>query len=379
MLATTALGLAAPAPPRRRPGTLGVFLGTYTEGTASRGIYRATFDPATGTLADLEVDAMAANPSFLALHPSGKFLYAVAELAQFDGKEEGGVRAYTLDADGKIDTKIGEYGSKGTAPCHLAVHPSGKGLIVANYGTGTVSVFTIADDGALGPLGVVFQPEKGSGADPARQEGPHAHCVRFDPSGAFVLEADLGADRVFTHRFDPADAKAPLRVVHETPTAPGSGPRHLAFHPSGRFVFVNEEMSSTVTAYRFDPKTGALEPLETLSTLPPGGHPGNSTAETVVHPSGRFVYVSNRGHDSIARFRFDPETARLEALGQTPTRGQVPRNFNLDPSGRWLLAANQGSGNVAVFRVDPGSGGLEPAGDPVPVPAPVCILFHKRG
>lgn len=374
-LAGTLLALAADA---RAQGPVRVYFGTYTEGTDSKGIYSGMFDPQTGTISDVELDAVMPNPSFLALHPSGKFLYAVAELDRFGGEEGGGVKAWALDADGKIDEPIDEASSKGAAPCHLSVHPRGDGLIVANYGSGTVSVYKLAADGRLDPLGVVFRSEKGSGADPRRQEGPHAHCVRFDPRGAIVIEADLGADRLHSLRFEPDDPKAPLRAIAETRTAPAAGPRHLAFHPSGRFVFVNNEMNSTVTAYRFDASSGALDEIQTESTLPEGGHPGNSTAETVIHPTGRFLYVSNRGHDSLAIFSVDEQTGTLVARGHQKTGGKTPRNFNIDPTGRWLLAANQSSDTITVFAIDPESGVLTPRGEPVRVPAPVCVVFQAR-
>ncbi|GIW86572.1 MAG: 3-carboxymuconate cyclase [Isosphaeraceae bacterium] len=355
--------------------SLRIYVGTYTEGTASRGVYTARFDPDAGTLLPPELAFESPNPSFLAFHPNGKVVYAVAELSEFEGRAGGGLVAWTIEADGRPGQRIDQENSQGTAPCHLAVHPNGRGLIVANYGTGTVSVYRIADDGALAPIPSLFRPESGSGVNPRRQEGPHAHCVRFEPLGRLVLEADLGADRVHVLRFDPDDPDAPLGLVHQTDTAPGAGPRHLAFHPSGRFVYVNNELNSTITAYRFDAASGTLDEIETESTLPPGGHPGNSTAETVVHPSGRFVYVSNRGHDSIACFEIDPDSGALTPRGQTKTGGKTPRNFTIDPSGRWLLAANQSSDSLTLFAIDPDTGALRSHGEPVSIPAPVCIVF----
>ncbi len=363
--------------PGRAEEPLRVYVGTYTEGTKSEGIYRLAFDSETGALTEPRLVAKTVNPSFLAIHPSGKFLYAVNEVGDFDGSHEGAVSGFGIDAATGGLRPINQQTSKGVAPCHLSVHPDGTGVIVANYGTGTVSVIAVKTDGTLGPLGVVFRAEAGSGVDPGRQAGPHAHCVRFDPSGRLVLQADLGADRIHALRFHTSVETAPLRFVGETKSAPGAGPRHLGFHPNGSFVFVNNEMNSTVTAYRLDVSSGTIDEIETESTLPEGNHEGNSTAETVVHPSGKFVYVSNRGHDSIAIFEIDPESGKLTPRGHQKTGGKTPRNFNIDPSGKWLIAANQSSDSLTVFRIDAETGALTQVGGPVEVPAPVCVVFQK--
>jgi 6-phosphogluconolactonase len=373
--ASTLALLAAPAAAGE---PLRVHVGTYTDGdSGSKGIYRLTLDPDTGKLSEPELVAETVSPSFLAWHPNGKYLYAVNEL------DSGTVTAFAVDPDSGKLTTLNHQATRGSAPCHLSVDPTGRFLLVANYGSGNLVVLRIDPEGRLGEFVQAFQP-KGSGANPRRQDGPHAHCVRFDPSGLYAVEADLGLDRVHVFRFDPGNTTEPLRLVAELKAAsPGAGPRHLAFHPSGRYFFVNNEMNSTVTSYHFYP-VGPKElftPIETLSTLPEGGHERNSTAETVVHPNGRFLYVSNRGHDSLASFRIDVdpdhETVKLTPIGHQSTGGKTPRNFNIDPSGRFLLAANQGSDTIVAFRVDPETGKLEPTGSSVNVPKPVCILFDR--
>ena len=367
---------SAGAATRRVP----VYVGTYTQGTKSRGIYFLSFDPDTGSLGPARLVAETVNPSFLAIHPSKPWLFAVNEVERLDGQPSGGVSGFVIGDEGL--TAINSQSSAGTNPCHLAIDPTGDAIWVANYSSGALGVESIASDtGALKSFGVAFYDDAHS-VNPQRQEGPHAHCVRFHPSGKFLIAADLGADRVRVFRSRSADradsAPRTLELVHTIATRAGSGPRHLGFHPSGRSLFVNGELDSTLNSYRFDPETGRTEPIESISTLPAGGHPGNSTAETVVHPAGKFVYVSNRGHDTIARFRFDADSVKLTALGQTPTGGKTPRNFNIDPSGNWLLAANQDSGTVTVFRIDQNSGELSRVGEPLEVPAPVCLVFAAR-
>jgi 6-phosphogluconolactonase len=365
-VAVTALALAP----------IRVYIGTYTDGTGSKGIYLLELDPEKGTLSAPEPVVSASNPSFLALHREKPLLLAVAETMKTGEAPGGAVISYAIDAAGRL-APLSTAPSQGAGPCHLSVDPSGKGVLVANYGSGTLGMLRLADDGTLTPLGVTFQGE-GKSANPDRQEGPHAHCVRFDPSGRHAYEADLGLDKVHVFDFDPERQRDPLRLVMEIPVEPGSGPRHVAFSPDGRTLYILNEIALTITVVRPVFAGNRHETLQTISTLPEGAsRRGASTAEIVMHPSGKYLYSSNRGHDSIASFRVDPVTGKLEALGHTPTGGKTPRNFNIDPTGKWLIAANQNSGTLTVFAINPDTGGLTPHGEPVRVPAPVCVLFAQ--
>jgi 6-phosphogluconolactonase len=354
-------------------GTVRVYVGTYTRGTSSQGIYVADLDPATGALGNLRLAGEAVNPSFLAIHPDGKLLYAVSEVESFRETKGGAVVAFAINADGTLTRKNAQP-SGGAGPCHLIVDGEGKNVLVANYSGGSVAVLPLEADGSLEPPSQVVQHE-GKGTDPRRQEGPHAHSINLDASGTFALVADLGLDRVFAYRFDP---RAGTLTPAATPFAalpPGSGPRHLAFAPGGKHVFVINEMAATVASFAYDPATGGLTPVATVATVPAGEGAGNSTAEVRIHPSGRFLWGSNRGHDTLAGFAVDERSGRLSPTGHTPTRGRTPRNFNIEPSGRVLLAANQGTDRVLPFRINAETGALTPVGDGLPIPAPVCIRF----
>lgn len=348
-----------------------VYFGTYTD-TTSKGIYVGTFDLAEGRLPAVELAAEAARPSFLAIHPRRPWLYAVGEVADFQGKKTGVVRAFALEPSGKL-RRLNEQPSGGMGPCHVTVEPGGRCVLVANYGGGSVASLPIEEDGRLGPPGSVIQ-HQGRGPNPRRQEGPHAHSINVDPTGRFALAADLGCDKVFVYRLDAAAGRL---VPHDPPAvalAPGAGPRHLAFHPSGRFAYVINELDSTVTALSYDAAAGRLTVLASVSTLPADFSGTNTTADVHVHPTGKFLYGSNRGHDSIAIFAIGVD-GTLRLLGHQSTRGKTPRNFALDPTGRYLLAANQDSDTVAVFRINAQTGLLSPVGEPVAVPRPVCIRF----
>ena len=354
-------------------GTMLVYFGTYT-GAKSKGIYVSRFDTATGRLTDPELAVATASPSFLAIHPSQRFLYAAGETSILNGKRVGAVSAFSVNAKTGRLTFLNRQSSGGEGPCHVAVDQSGKCLVVANYGDGTIAALPIQADGALAEPGTVIQ-HKGSSVNPTRQAGPHAHSMTIDPSNRIVLACDLGLDEVLAYRLDPA--KATL-VANDTPFVaikPGLGPRHLAFHPSGRFVFLISEMGSTLTAFAYDAKRGALKELQTISTLPKEFSGNSAGAEVAVHPSGKFVYGSNRGHNSIAVFGFDPKRGQLTCLQYQSTEGKIPRHFALDPTGKWLLAENQESDSVVVFRVDAKTGRLSPTKEKISVGSPVCALF----
>ncbi|PYQ18419.1 MAG: 6-phosphogluconolactonase [Acidobacteria bacterium] len=356
-------------------GTVMIYVGTYTDhGSASKGIYRLRLDLKTGALEAAGSPAESVSPSFLALHPSGRFLYAVNE-ASTPPKDEGAVSAFAVDARTGELTALNRQSSRGGGPCHLSLDAEGRHVLVANYGGGNVAVLPVEADGRLDPA-TTFVQHQGHGADPRRQKAPHAHYIDLDRANRFALVADLGLDEVLVYRFDAATGALTPNAPAAAHLAPGAGPRHLALHPDGRHAYVINEMASTITAFAYDARAGTLSELQTLSTLPGDFHGDNSTAEIAVRPDGRFVYGSNRGHDSIAVFAVDAVTGKLAAAGHQPTLGKTPRNFAIDPSGAYLLAANQDSDTITVFRIDRTSGALSPVGSPVPVPRPVCVLFQ---
>ena len=350
-------------------GALRAYVGTYT-GAKSKGIYVFRFNSGSGKPGPVELAAEVSSPSFLAIHPGRRFLYAVNESGAA-GKRGGAVSAFAIDeASGKLSL-LDEEPSGGDGPCHIVVDSAGKNVLIANYGGGSVAALPISGDGKLGPA-TAFIQHRGSSVNPGRQKGPHAHSIVLDARNRFALAADLGLDKVLVYRFDPA--RGSLEAAGDADLKPGSGPRHLAFHPDGRRVYVINELSSTLTAFRYEAEKGALQGIGTVSTLPEGhGDRNNSTAEIVIHPSGKFVYGSNRGHDSIALFALDAESGMPRLVECRPTGGKTPRNFTVDASGRWLLAANQDSDTITVFRIDPSTGKLTPAGEPLETPAPVCI------
>ena len=355
---------------------LRVYVGTYTGGN-SQGIYVCELDLTTGVLSEAKLAAEATNPSFLAIHPSRRFLYAVGEIDDFEGRKSGGVSALAVNHETGQLKLLNQQPSQGAGPCHLVVDASGKNVLVANYGGGSVACLPIKQDGSLGEA-TAFIQHQGSSINPQRQSGPHAHSINVDANNRFAIAADLGLDKVLIYRFDAENGTLTPNDPPSVAVKAGGGPRHFAFHPSGRFAYTNNEITLTVTVFRYDAAGGGLTELQTISTLPQGVvGDGNSTAEVRVHPTGRFVYVSNRGHNSIALFAVDQSTGKLTPMGHEPTRGEIPRNFNLDPTGSYLLAANQNTHNVVVFRVDPSTGKLEATGSEVEVSSPVCVRFME--
>jgi 6-phosphogluconolactonase len=349
-----------------------VYFGTYT-GPRSRGIYQARFDAETGRLEAVELAGEAVNPSFLAVHPNRKFLYAVGEIGNFEGQKTGGVSAFAIDtASGKL-TLLNQQPSHGAGPCHIVVDRAGTSVLVANYGGGSVASFPLANDGRLQPAASAIQHE-GRSVNPRRQEMPHAHSINLDPDNRFAFAADLGLDKILIYRFDSATSRLTPHPAAGV-VAAGSGPRHFAFHPTGRFAYVINELANTVTAFAFDGDAGTLTELQTITTLPADFQGTSYTAEVVVHPTGRYLYGSNRGHDSLALFRIEEATGQLTPLGHVSTGGKTPRNFQVDPTGRWILAANQGTDTVVVLKIDLASGAVTPTGQSVAVPTPVCIRF----
>jgi 6-phosphogluconolactonase len=360
----------------KQPASILVYLGTYTAPGKSQGIYVSRLDTTSGRLSAPELAAESVSPSFLAIHPSRDLLYAVNEIDTFEGKPGGSVSAFMIDrASGRLNL-LNRAGSGGGGPAHVTIDPHGRNALVANYGGGSVAVLPLEDDGRLKPASAVVQ-HTGSSVNPGRQKEPHAHSINVDAAGRFAYAADLGIDKVMVYKFDSGQGTLTPAEPPFAPVTPGSGPRHFAIHPSGGFAYVINEMTLTVTAFARDTASGGLKEIQTLSTLPPNVavQSSFSTAEVQVHPSGKFLYGANRGHDSIALFTIDAKSGRLTFVETVPTQGRTPRNFGIDPSGTYLLAANQQSDSVVVFRIDPAAGRLSPTGSTISLSAPVCVKF----
>ena len=350
-----------------------VFVGTYTRLGRSEGTYVFRQDPATGALARLSA-VVDVDPSFLAVDPTGRFLFAVSETKEYQGEASGSVGSFLIDREAGALTPLSRQATRGGDPCHLCTDPTGRFLLVANHEHGSVAVLPIDEGGRLRPATDVRQHE-GSGPQ-LSQRGPHAHFVAFDPPRRRVLVADKGIDKVMLYGLDTAAGRL---ASHEPPFArlhAGAAPRHLAFHPNGRYVYVNGEADMTVSAFAYDGERGLLEELHHAPTLPEGATGERlSTAQILVEHAGRFLYVSNRGHDSIAIFAIDQGTGRLTPLGHQATHGRTPRNFAIDPAGTFLYAANQDSDTIVHFRIERASGRLTATGDVTAIGGPVCILF----
>ncbi len=375
ILASLILLVASPAGSAGSKGGYLLYVGTYTV-RGSEGIYAFRYDAASGQMTSLGLAAKTSNPSYLAAHPSRRFLYAVNEDDNYHGQASGAVSAFAIDPDSGKLTLLNDVASRGSAPCHLSVDRAGKFVLVANYTGGNIAVFPVLTDGRLGETSAFVQ-HKGSGPNPQRQEGPHAHWIDLSPDNRFALTADLGLDEVLVYLFDGAKGSLAPNQPPFVKADPGAGPRHVALHPSGKFAYVVNELNSTITSFSYDARTGALRPMQTVSTLPKGFAEENTTAEIVVHSNGKFLYASNRGHDSIAVFAIDPKTGTLTFVEHVPTQGKTPRNFEIDPTGTRLLAANQDSDNIVVFHIDQTTGRLSPTGQQIKLPAPVCIRFVR--
>jgi 6-phosphogluconolactonase len=382
LIAAPALFVSATAAPQKRTPNKPylVYVGTYTSKSSSKGIYVYSFDPGTGKLTSLGVAAESEDPSFLALHPSGKYLYAVNEIDHFGAQKSGAASAFSIDRQtGKL-TLLNQVATRGAGPCHISLDKSGKSALVANYDGGSVTSFPVHDDGTLGEA-ADFVQHHGSSVNKDRQEGPHAHWIGTSPDNHFAFVADLGLDEVLVYRFDASKGTVTPSNPPYTKLDPGSGPRHVAFHPNGKFVYVLSEMEDSVSVFSYKASNGSLSPLQTISALSilRKEHKGfREAAEIAVHPSGKFLYASNRaGIDTISAFFIDPAKGTLHLKDEYPTMGKTPRNFAIDPTGKFLLAANQESNNIVVFRIDSITGALSPTGDTAEVPAPVCITFLK--
>jgi 6-phosphogluconolactonase len=370
---STILTVSAASTPKQ--GKYLFYVGTYTEeGSTSKGIYAYRFDAATGEATPLGLAAETTNPSFVAPSPDGRYLYAVNEVQKYNGPNSGGVSAFSIDrATGKL-TFINEVASRGADPCYIIVDKSGKHVLVANYTGGSVAVFPILAGGKLGEA-TAFVQHTGHGADPKRQEGPHAHSIDLSPDNRFAFVDDLGLDEVLTYKFDASKGALTPNDPAFAKLDPGAGPRHFVLHPSGKFAYVVAEMQSTVTALSVDWKTGSVQRLQTLSTLPKGFTGENDDAEVHVHPNGKFLYTSNRGHDSIVVYAIDPVKGTLTTIDDVPTQGKIPRSFEIDPTGKFLFAENEKSNNIVIFRIDDKTGRLSPTGQKLDVAEPVCVKF----
>jgi 6-phosphogluconolactonase len=375
VLAAAAGCISTSMAPPPVPNTQFVYFGTYTSGQ-SQGIYVSRFSPATGMLDAPVLAAATSNPSFLALHPNGHFLYAVNENHDAAGKGGGSVTAFAIDATTGLLTKLNTQPSGGADPAHLVVDRTGQNVLVANYTSGTVEVLPIAPDGSLKAPSDVVQ-HTGSSVNPRRQSSPHAHAVFVDSTNRFVYVDDLGLDKVMIYRHDAATGTLTPNDPAFAPTPAGAGPRHMVFDTSGTHAYVINEMACTITSFTCNTTNGALTPGATVSALPPGvdPEPAWGAAEIALLPSGRVLYASTRGHDSITHFAVDPASGSLSYVENQPSGGKGPRGFGIDPGGGYLVAANQESNSVSVFRITPGSGHLTSTGQTLQIGAPVCVVF----
>lgn len=368
-------GLAAESPANMSASEYFIYVGTYTS-AKSKGIHLCRLNTAKGTLTYTGLAAETPNPTFLAWSPDQRFLYAVNEVSRFNNRPAGSVSAFAVEpATGRL-TLLNQQSSEGAGPCHLSVDRSGKNVLAANYGGGSVACLPITSDGHL-EVATAFIQHRGSSVNPQRQQGPHAHGIYLDERNRFALVPDLGLDQVLVYRFDPLRGALEANTPPAATVKPGAGPRHLAFHPQGHFAFVINELQSTVTVFQYEARTGMLKEIQTVSTLPADFSGKSTTAEVEVHPSGKFLYGSNRGHDSLAVFALDEKTGKLSLVQHQSTQGKTPRHFALAPGGQWLLAANQDSDNIVVFRLDPQTGHLTPTSVSVSVGAPVCIVYKN--
>jgi len=375
MIFTVALGMLSVVPLGRAAakGKCLVYIGTYT-GEKSQGIYVYNFDLASGKLTALGLAAEAVSPSFLAVHPNRRFVYAVSEISAYEGQKSGAVSAFAIESGSGKLTFLNKVASRGAGPCHVSVDRTGKYVLVANYGSGSVAALPIKEGGRLGEA-TSFVQHAGSSVNPRRQQSPHAHSINLSPDNRFAVVADLGLDQLLVYRFDIANGTLAPNDPPFARVSPGAGPRHFAFHPGGRYAYVINELQSTVTAFAYDSVRGTFQDLQTISTLPKDFAGTNYTAEVQVHPTGKFLYGSNRGHDSIAVFAVDARKGSLSLVENVPTQGKTPRNFGIDPTGSFLIAANQAGHNLVVFRIDRKTRRLTPTGQTVEVYSPVCVKF----
>lgn len=366
--------IAPAAKPDKGPFYL-AYIGTYTTKQQSKGIYAYNFNPATGEFTEIGLAAETTDPSFVAVHPDGKHLYAVNEVGDFNGQKSGAISSFEIDRkSGKLKF-LNQVSTHGAGPCYVSLDKTGRFVLVANYDGGSVATFEIEPDGSLS-LAKGFVQHSGTGIDKERQEGPHAHFIATSPDNRFALVADLGLDDVLVYKFDDVQGKLTPNSPPYAQVKGGSGPRHLAFAPNGKFAYLVTEMASTVVAFSWNAEKGTLTTLQTLPMLPKDYNGVREAAEIAVHPSGKFVYASNRGSaNSIAAYKVDGTKGTLTPIGIFPSGGKIPRHFTIDPTGKFLIAANADSNNLVTFKIDESTGALIPTGKEVSVPSPQCITF----
>ena len=353
------------------------YVGTYTQGnSSSRGIYAISLDNA-GLQGEPVLVADLENASFVALHPNRPLLYAVSEIGA-SGSDSIGIVAYSIGVDGKL-TRLNERSTRGGAACHVTVDPTGRCVGVANYTGGSCVLFPILEDGSLGKAGSFHQHVGHSGVNAGRQEAPHAHSINFNQDGTQAFVADLGKDQILLYDVEPATGKMKPSKQAFLQLPPGGGPRHFSFHPNFELAFSNLELTSQVALLHYDREQRTLTLGEVLDTVPESAQrQGNSTAECLVHPSGKFLYVSNRGHNSIAAFAVDSASKTFRPLGNTPSGGEIPRGFGITNDGRWLVLGNQKTGNVVALSIDQETGELTPVGPKLPLDAAVNVRFDSK-
>ena len=375
--AFSSLGLALPAfargSQRTRPAKLPVYVGTYTSGR-SEGIYLYSLDLTSGKLDHIATTKGVRDPSFLALAPSRRYLYAVNEVEEFAGKKSGAVSAFAVDQRTGELKFLNQQPSQGGSPCYVVVDRSGRFVLVANYSGGNVAVLPVLGDGSLGEATDMKQG-LGSSVNTERQEAPHAHCIVIDPANRFAYACDLGADKIMIFRFDKRRGKLIPGKMPWVQVKPGAGPRHLVFHPAGNYAYVINELHATVTAFAHNRGDGSLAEVQTIATLPTDFTGANTSADIHASPDGKFLYCSNRGHDSIAAFKINSRNGRLTLIAHESTQGKAPRNFAIDPAGNFVLVANQKSDNIVTLRRDRKTGRLSATGQVAEVPSPVCLKF----
>jgi 6-phosphogluconolactonase len=361
-----------------------VFVGTYTReeggGDRSSGIYAYRMDPQNGALTMVNQAGGLTNPSFLAVDPSRRYLLAVSEMNEHNGRPGGAVGTYVIDPSNGGLSLINSQSTYGGGPCYVSIAPGGHWVLAANFVGGSLTVLPLGADGRLGPASGFIQHPTLT-AENGHPVSPHAHSILQAPgSQTLIVAADLGLDRIYLYDLDPVrGVLAPHRIPWLT-SRPGAGPRHLVFHPNQRYLYGINENDSTVSAFQYDAAGGSFTAIETLSLLPVGyDRPDNTGADIHIHPAGKFLYASNRGHDSLAIFAVDAESGRLTPVGHCPTQGKSPRNFAIAPDGSFILAANYRSDTIVSFHIDPTSGQLEPTGAVTHVPAPVCVKFYTGG
>lgn len=371
---TTLLAVLALAGAAGKPAASHRYLalvGTYTTKTDSKGIYAYEFDAETGKLTAKGLAVETPDPSFVAIHPNGKFVYAVNE----SGKQSA-VSAFALDAQSGKLTLLNQLPALGEDPCYITFDKTGKYVFIANYTSGNVVVFPILPDGKLGERTAVVKDQGTLGPNKERQDGPHAHWIQASSDNRFVFVADLGLDTVLTYRFDSSKgALTPNKPFFLRQLSAGEGPRHAAFSPDGHHFYVLSELDSTVTEFAYAPDHGVFGYLGVVPMLPPDFQGRNDAAEIEIHPNGKFLYASNRGRDSVTVFAIDPASGTLKLTGDFPTGGKEPRHFAIDPTGRFLLAENQHSNSIVVFGIDPATGALTQVSKTEGVPSPVCLVF----